>query len=153
MSKRSYASDVYTCWLPKALDRIFHLSCRCISVLKDTIFGEAAPLGFLSQAITIMSGGMIPCMMLLLGSGLSKGPGNSGLPLRVIVGTVFIRLLVLPAIGNSLLVFLQLFLSRFCHCLTFVICEFVIASLKQSSNPSIVRHLIHSAYFWTCLFN
>ena len=76
-------------------------SCRCISVLKNLLFGDAAPLGFLTQAITIMSGGMIPCMMLLLGSGLSKGPGESSLPAKVVVTTVIVRLLVLPALGRS----------------------------------------------------
>jgi len=75
----------------------------CVSIVKSLMFGDSPPLLCLTQSLEIMAGGMIPCMMLILGGSLSKGPGAANLSTRVIVGTIVVRLIIMPAIGTSIL--------------------------------------------------
>lgn len=66
------------------------------------LFGDSPPLLCLTQSLEIMAGGMIPCMMLILGSSLAQGPGRARLDARVILGCLLVRLIIMPAIGNAL---------------------------------------------------
>ena len=73
--------------------------CRCISAVRVLLFGDSPPLICLTQSLEIMAGGMIPCMMLILGSSLAKGPGSSNLSMRLVMGCLVVRLMVMPALG------------------------------------------------------
>lgn len=46
----------------------------------------------------------IPCLLLMLGATLSKGPGSACPPLRVVAGVAAARLVVLPLLGTGWLV-------------------------------------------------
>ena len=43
---------------------------------------------------------MIPSMMLVLGSVLHKGPGSAKMPVRVILGVLGVRQIVIPLLGE-----------------------------------------------------
>jgi predicted permease len=42
---------------------------------------------------------MIPCMMMVLGAVLYKGPGRANVAPRLILGVAFVRLLLIPLLG------------------------------------------------------
>ena len=44
---------------------------------------------------------MIPCMMIVLGAVLHKGPGSVDVPARLIVGVSAFRLIIIPLLGNA----------------------------------------------------
>lgn len=74
--------------------------CRCVSILKRQLFGNSPPLLFVAQSLETMGAAMIPCMMLVLGGSLAEGPEAAVLPARVIIGTVVVRLLLIPTLGK-----------------------------------------------------
>jgi len=43
---------------------------------------------------------MIPCMMIVLGAVLHKGPGSVNVPTRLIVGISAFRLIIIPLLGE-----------------------------------------------------
>ena len=76
------------------------LAVGCVTPVKDLLFGEDPPLGFFTESLSIMAGGMIPCMMLVLGSVLHKGPGSAKVPKRVIFGILATRQIIIPILGK-----------------------------------------------------
>jgi predicted permease len=80
------------------------LTIGCIPPLKWLFFGDGSPLAFLTDAINILGTAMIPCMMIVMGSVLYKGPGSAKLPVRLIVGVVACRQVIIPAIGTAVIV-------------------------------------------------
>lgn len=76
------------------------LAVGCVTPVKDLLFGEDPPLGFFTESLSIMAGGMIPSMMLVLGSVLHKGPGSAKVPKRVIFGILAVRQLIIPILGK-----------------------------------------------------
>jgi predicted permease len=44
---------------------------------------------------------MIPCMMMVLGAVLYKGPGGANVPSRLILGVAAVRLLLIPCLGRA----------------------------------------------------
>ncbi|CAI5500022.1 unnamed protein product [Closterium sp. Naga37s-1] len=68
--------------------------------LKALLFGPSAPFLFVVDSLTILSGAMIPCIMLVLGGNMISGPGGgSGLGLRTTAAISAVRLLVSPVVG------------------------------------------------------
>ncbi|KAL6529940.1 Protein PIN-LIKES 2 [Orobanche minor] len=67
--------------------------------LKSVVYGDDAPLSFVTDSLEIMAGAMVPCVMLILGGMLAEGPNESRLGNRTTVGIMVARLLVLPLIG------------------------------------------------------
>ena len=61
--------------------------------------GPGAPLAPLMDCLRLLAAPMIPCMMLVLGAVLYKGPGSARLPARLIAGVVALRLLLMPLCG------------------------------------------------------
>ena len=43
---------------------------------------------------------MIPCMMMVLGAVLHKGPGSAHVPARLILGVSAFRLIIIPLAGE-----------------------------------------------------
>ena len=76
------------------------LAVGCVTPVKDLLFGEDPPLGFFTESLSIMAGGMIPSMMLVLGSVLHKGPGSAKVPKRVIFGILATRQIIIPILGK-----------------------------------------------------
>ncbi|CAI5953606.1 unnamed protein product [Closterium sp. NIES-65] len=65
--------------------------------LKALLFGPSAPFLFVVDSLTILSGAMIPCIMLVLGGNMISGPGGgSGLGVRTTAAISVVRLLVSP---------------------------------------------------------
>ena len=44
---------------------------------------------------------MIPCMMMVLGAVLHKGPGSAHVPARLILGVSAFRLIIIPLTGEA----------------------------------------------------
>ncbi len=70
---------------------------------KALLVGPDAPLAFLMDGLKMLAAPMIPCMMLVLGAVLYKGPGTARLPARLIAGVVVLRLVLMPLCGATLL--------------------------------------------------
>ncbi|GAA0165733.1 hypothetical protein LIER_21059 [Lithospermum erythrorhizon] len=67
--------------------------------IKSVVYGDDAPLGFITDSLDILAGAMVPSVMLVLGGMLAEGPNESRLGLRTTVGIIVARLFVLPVIG------------------------------------------------------
>lgn len=67
--------------------------------IKAVVYGDDAPLGFVSDSLDILAGAMVPSVMLVLGGMLAEGPNESRLGIRTTVGIIVARLFVLPLIG------------------------------------------------------
>ncbi|CAH9119130.1 unnamed protein product [Cuscuta epithymum] len=67
--------------------------------LKSFVYGDDAPLSFLTDSLEIMAQAMVPSVMLILGGMLAEGPNESKLGVRTTVGVIVARLLVLPVLG------------------------------------------------------
>ncbi|XP_051126730.1 protein PIN-LIKES 2 [Andrographis paniculata] len=67
--------------------------------IKSVVYGNDAPLSFITDSLEILAGAMVPSVMLILGGMLSEGPNESRLGLRTTIGIIVARLLVLPMIG------------------------------------------------------
>ncbi|GJP33622.1 hypothetical protein CLOM_g18139 [Closterium sp. NIES-68] len=70
--------------------------------LKAIFFNPHSPLLFLEDSLNICGGAMVPCVMLVLGGNLVKGPGSSELGIRTTVAITLVRLLIIPASGLML---------------------------------------------------
>lgn len=67
--------------------------------LKSFVYGQNAPLSFLTDSLEIMAQAMVPSVMLILGAMLAEGPNESRLGVGTTIGVIVARLLVLPALG------------------------------------------------------
>ncbi|KAH6754945.1 Auxin efflux carrier family protein [Perilla frutescens var. hirtella] len=67
--------------------------------IKSVVYGDDAPLGFITDSLEIMAGAMVPSVMLVLGGMLAEGPNESKLGRRTTIGIIVARLLILPLIG------------------------------------------------------
>ncbi|XP_021737329.1 protein PIN-LIKES 2-like [Chenopodium quinoa] len=72
--------------------------------LKGFVFGEDAPLSFITDSFQFMANAMMPSAMLVLGGMLAEGPEESRLGIKTTVGIIVARLLVLPLAGIGVLV-------------------------------------------------
>ncbi|EIE27197.1 auxin efflux carrier [Coccomyxa subellipsoidea C-169] len=79
----------------------------CTPFLKGLLFGPSAPFGFVKDCLEVLAAPMIPCMMMVLGAVLYKGPGSASLAPRLIVGVAFVRLLLVPLLGTLLVLGLR----------------------------------------------
>ena len=61
---------------------------------------------------------MIPCMMLVLGAVLHKGPGSVNVPTRLIAGVSAFRLIIIPLLGKPCCALhaYDTFDARLCRC-------------------------------------
>lgn len=70
-----------------------------IPPIKAVVYGDDAPLAFITDSLEIVAGAMVPSVMLVLGGMLAEGPNESSLGRRTTVGIIVARLLVLPLFG------------------------------------------------------
>eukprot|EP00878_Enallax_costatus_P025236 GHUV01026992.1.p1 GENE.GHUV01026992.1~~GHUV01026992.1.p1 ORF type:complete len:321 (-),score=90.15 GHUV01026992.1:340-1302(-) len=69
--------------------------------VRDQLFAPEGHLLMLQDCISMFSDCCIPCLLLMMGATLSKGPGKACPPWRVVVGVCGARLLVLPVLGTG----------------------------------------------------
>lgn len=50
----------------------------------------------------VLGAPMIPCMMMVLGAVLYKGPGSANIPARLIWGVASLRLILIPLLGEKI---------------------------------------------------
>ncbi|OIS96877.1 PREDICTED: protein PIN-LIKES 2-like [Nicotiana attenuata] len=73
--------------------------------IKSVVYGNEAPLSFLTDSLEILAQAMVPSVMLILGGMLAEGPNESRLGVRTTVGITIARLLVLPLVGTGVVYF------------------------------------------------
>ena len=61
----------------------------------------------------VLGAPMIPCMMMVLGAVLHKGPGSAQVPARLILGVSAFRLIIIPLTGEAPLSACQLSMKGF----------------------------------------
>lgn len=84
---------------PPTIASLLAIIVGLVPQLKSFVFGEDAPLSFVTDSLEILGAAMVPSVMLILGGMLAEGPRESTLGLRTTIGIVVARLLVLPSIG------------------------------------------------------
>lgn len=84
---------------PPSLAAIVGLIFGATTFLKNLIIGDNAPLRVIQESIQILGDGTIPCITLILGGNLIQGLRSSRIRPWIIVGVVFARFVILPAIG------------------------------------------------------
>ncbi|KAF5791462.1 putative membrane transport protein [Helianthus annuus] len=84
---------------PPTVATFLALIIGMVPSLKSIVYGDDAPLSFLTDSLDIMAGAMVPSVMLVLGGMLAEGPNESRLGIRTTVGILVARLLILPMLG------------------------------------------------------
>lgn len=84
---------------PPTIATLLALIIGMVPFLKSIVYGDDAPLSFLTDSLDIMAGAMVPSVMLVLGGMMAEGPNESRLGLRTTAGILVARLLVLPILG------------------------------------------------------
>eukprot|EP00850_Spirogloea_muscicola_P009157 SM000051S17517 [mRNA] locus=s51:29294:31706:+ [translate_table: standard] len=93
--------DIFT--PPTCAAQLLALIVGVIPSLKSVFFGQAAQLSLLTDTLNVLGMAMIPSMMLVLGGNLTKGPGDSNLGWRTVVGITITRLVLLPIVGIGII--------------------------------------------------
>ncbi|KVH96227.1 hypothetical protein Ccrd_001691 [Cynara cardunculus var. scolymus] len=84
---------------PPTIASLLAIIIGSIPQAKAFVFGQDAPLGFITDSLAILGGAMVPSVMLILGGMLAEGPNDSKLGLKTTIGVTVARLLVLPLLG------------------------------------------------------
>nr|GMC95005.1 protein PIN-LIKES 2-like [Ipomoea batatas] len=84
---------------PPTLATLLAFIVGMVPSLKSIVYGDDAPLSFITDSLDIMAQAMVPSVMLILGGMLAEGPNESRLGIRTTVGIIVARLLVLPLVG------------------------------------------------------
>eukprot|EP00894_Picocystis_sp_ML_P004060 jgi/Pico_ML_1/54577/g478.t1 len=92
---------------PPVLATFLALFIGAVPALKGLLYGPGAPLAPLSNAIAVTGAGMVPSLLILLGSLLSEGPSTSTLQKRTILLIVCLRGAVLPVLGMGFVALLK----------------------------------------------
>ncbi|KAG4137584.1 hypothetical protein ERO13_D07G080200v2 [Gossypium hirsutum] len=104
-----------------------------IPQIKATVFGSDAPLDFITDSLAMISNGMVPAVMLVLGGMLWEGPNESKLGLRTTIGIVVARLLILPLAGIGII-----YLADKWNCLIADDAMYRFVLLMQYATPSAI---------------
>ncbi|XP_071711356.1 protein PIN-LIKES 2 [Rutidosis leptorrhynchoides] len=84
---------------PPTIATFLALLIGMVPFLKSIVYGDDAPLEFLTDSLDILAGAMVPSVMLVLGGMIAEGPNESRLGIRTTVGIIVARLLILPTLG------------------------------------------------------
>ncbi|XP_019183006.1 PREDICTED: protein PIN-LIKES 2-like [Ipomoea nil] len=84
---------------PPTLATLLAFIVGMVPSLKSIVYGDDAPLSFITDSLDIMAQAMVPSVMLILGGMLAEGPNESRLGIRTTVGIIIARLLILPLVG------------------------------------------------------
>ena len=89
---------------PPVIASLLGITICFIPPLQTLVFSESAPLGVIKSSLEVLGAGMVPAMMLTLGSTLSNGPSSANLKLSTIIAVVLTRLILVPIIGGLVVV-------------------------------------------------
>uniref|UniRef100_A0A7N0ZZN2 Auxin efflux carrier family protein n=1 Tax=Kalanchoe fedtschenkoi TaxID=63787 RepID=A0A7N0ZZN2_KALFE len=89
---------------PPTIASLLAIVIGLVPQMRSLVFGDDAPLSFVTDSLEIIGAAMVPSVMLILGGMLAEGPNQSALGLRTTVGIIVARLLVLPVIGIGIVV-------------------------------------------------
>ncbi|KAL1536967.1 Protein PIN-LIKES 2 [Salvia divinorum] len=92
-------TPIYHILQPPTFATLLAFFIGMVPPIKAVVYGEDAPLAFITDSLEIMAGAMVPSVMLVLGGMLAEGPNESKLGLRTTIGVIVARLLILPFIG------------------------------------------------------
>ncbi|NP_001280772.1 Protein PIN-LIKES 5 [Malus domestica] len=70
-----------------------------ITVIKNIIIGDDAPLHVIEDSITRLGNGTIPCITLILGGNLIQGLRKPTIKVPTLLGVIIAKYIVMPAIG------------------------------------------------------
>ncbi|KAM1090602.1 hypothetical protein FF1_018220 [Malus domestica] len=70
-----------------------------ITVIKNIIIGDDAPLHVIEDSITQLGNGTIPCITLILGGNLIQGLRKPTIKVPTLLGVIIAKYIVMPAIG------------------------------------------------------
>lgn len=84
---------------PPTIASLLAIIIGMVPQFKAFVFGQDAPLSFITDSLEITAAAMVPSVMLILGGMLAEGPNDSSLGLRTTIGISVARLLVLPLLG------------------------------------------------------
>lgn len=128
--------------------------------VKNLIVGKHAPFAIVKESLDCMGGAMIPCMMMVLGANLSKGPPPCQLPVINIVAVAAVRLLIAPMVGVSIVIAsvhsgivhppdsFFMFVLLLQHCMPTAINMHTVATLHQNGVAEVTTVL-----FWQYLLS
>ncbi|KAK6125400.1 hypothetical protein DH2020_040869 [Rehmannia glutinosa] len=85
--------------MPPTIATLFAFFVGMVPPIKSVVYGDDAPLSFITDSLEILAGAMVPSVMLILGGMLAEGPNESRLGIRTTIGIMVARLLVLPLVG------------------------------------------------------
>lgn len=88
---------------PVVLAVVASLFFGLVPPFKSWMWSSQAPLAILTDATNMFHQCAIPCMLLVLGATLEKGPGQARVPARMTVSLCVARLVVLPLVGSVLI--------------------------------------------------
>lgn len=85
---------------PPTIASLLAIVIGLVPQLKTFVYGDDAPLSFLTESLEILAAAAVPSMLLVLGGMLAEGPNESNsLGVRTTIGIIVARLLVLPLLG------------------------------------------------------
>ncbi|XP_057784116.1 protein PIN-LIKES 7-like [Salvia miltiorrhiza] len=84
---------------PPVVAAILGFIFGAVTWLRDVIIGESAPLGVISDSISLLGDGTIPCITLILGGNLMLGLRKAKLSPLLIVAVIVVKYVLLPIIG------------------------------------------------------
>ncbi|KAG8384144.1 hypothetical protein BUALT_Bualt04G0087700 [Buddleja alternifolia] len=96
VAKRTPISQILQ---PPTLATLLAFIVGMVPPIKSVVYGDDAPLSFITDSLEILAGAMVPSVMLILGGMLAEGPNESRLGIRTTIGIIVGRLLVLPLVG------------------------------------------------------
>lgn len=86
---------------PPIIATILAFIIGMVPPIKSVVYGDDAPLNFVTDSLEMMAAPLVPAVILGIGAMLAEGTDNneSRLGIRTTVGIIVARLLVLPLIG------------------------------------------------------
>lgn len=86
---------------PPMIATILAFIVGMVPPIKHVVYGDDAPLNFITDSLEMMAAPLVPAVMLVLGGMLAEGSSRneSRLGIKTTVGIIVARLLVLPLIG------------------------------------------------------
>ncbi|KAM1528955.1 hypothetical protein ACFX14_018187 [Malus domestica] len=84
---------------PPTVAAIVGFFVGAITVIKNIIIGDDAPLHVIEDSITQLGNGTIPCITLILGGNLIQGLRKPTIKVPTLLGVIIAKYIVMPAIG------------------------------------------------------
>lgn len=69
-----------------------------LAALQAVLYTPGAPLALISEVVEMLGALTIPCLLMVLGANLAKGPGVGTIPISCIAGVALSRLVLLPLV-------------------------------------------------------